>query len=226
MKAVVKKAAYFVALFALSVSTQSFANGNTSANTNIDYTTMHYNPTQGQGQGQGQGQWNDSHNTAIAAPSQGQNQNNVAVGGQSGPTVIDSHAKSTGYTTFGPPATAIRGGDCAGDADGISLFSFMAGIGYSHSDESKICRTNQTIEMTCQNARAFVETGAILAQNNNLSAAGNRILNSAIEMVELCMQGLKANPINLELRQAYGKNFYVPPVTTQAITPAPAREEE
>lgn len=217
MKAAQIKPAYVVALFVLLLGSRAFADSNTSANTNIGLTSGAYDQHQLQGQGQMQGQTNDSHNQAIAAPVQGQNQNNVALGGQSGPSVIDSHAKS--YSTFGPAANALRSGDCAGDADGISLFSFMGGLGYSHADESKTCRTNQTIQLTCDNARQFIETGAILSQNNNLSAAGHRILDKAIDMIEVCMMGIKANAINLELRQAYGKNFYVPP---QAVKPVAA----
>ncbi len=218
MNAARNQTAYVVVLFASLFASPTFADSNTSSNTNLGLTSGAYDQHQGQGQGQEQGQINDSHNQAIAAPVRGQNQNNVAVGGQSGPSVIDSHAVSKNFTTFGPPANAIRSGDCAGEANGISLFSFMAGIGYSHAEESKTCRTNQTIEMTCQNARQFVETGAILSQNNNLSFAGRRILDKAIDMIDMCMMGLKANPINLELRQAYGRTFYVPPPTTARNT--------
>jgi len=231
MKAAQIKTAYVVVLFASLIASPAFADSNTSSNTNVGLTSGAYDQhqLQLQGQGQEQGQINDSHNQAVAAPVQGQNQNNLAVGGQSGPSIIDSHAVSKNFTTFGPAANAIRSGDCAGEAQGISLFSFMAGVGYSHAEESKICRTNQTIEMTCQNARQFVETGAILAQNNNLSIAGRRILDKAIEMIDMCMMGLKANEINLELRQAYGRTFYVPPKTVARnahVAPAGVDEPE
>lgn len=188
---------------------------NTSSNTNIGLTSGQYD--QHQGQGQSQGQTNDSHNVAISQPIQGQNQNNQAYGGNGGALISDSHAKS--FTTFGPPATAIRGGDCAGDADGISLFSIFGGIGYSHSDESKTCRTNQVIELTCQNAQEFVKTGAIVAASpTGLTVYGQKILNSAMDMLNMCMQGIMANPINLELRAAYGHNIAAPVNTAAAST--------
>lgn len=122
------------------------------------------------------------------------------------------NSKSTSNTLFGPQANAIRSADCAGDADGISLYSIFGGIGYSHADESNICRILGVIQMTCATATNLVQTGAVLAQNQQLNAVGYKILNQAVDMVEQCTQQMQANPIALELRAAYAKNILGKPV--------------
>jgi hypothetical protein len=207
---------FFALIIAAVLSTYAsfaVANGpsNNSENVNIldGHVSGQLGQEQGQQQGQGQHQVNDSHNTAISAPTQGQQQDNVAVGGTGGNLNMSSNDKvsNRSYTMFGPQANAFRSGDCAGDADGISLYSIFGGIGYSHADESETCRIMGTIQMTCTTANGLVQTGAILAQNNQLNATGQRILAQAVDMVAQCVQQMQANPIALQLRAAYGKHI-------------------
>ena len=187
---------------------------NQSSNTNI---------SQMNGQlGQDQSQVNDSHNTAIAAPQlgQGQEQNqlqqNLATGGALN---VDSHDRvaNKSYTTFGPPANAFRSGDCAGTADGFSLYTYLGGIGYSHAPESMPCRMQQQIQLTCGVANTLVQTGTVLAQNNQLNQTGFRILTRAIEALDQCIIQLKGAPLAVELAQNYGKTYGTAPITSQTL---------
>jgi hypothetical protein len=148
--------------------------------------------------------------TAIAAPTNIAAPNQANVAGQGGS--LNMNSKSTSTTLFGPQANAIRSADCAGDADGISLYSIFGGIGYSHAEESNICRILGVIQMTCSTATNLVQTGAVLAQNQQLNAVGYKILNQAVDMVQQCTQQMQANPIALELRAAYAKNILGKPV--------------
>lgn len=148
--------------------------------------------------------------TAIAAPTYIAAPNQANVAGQGGS--LNMNSKSTSTTLFGPQANAIRSADCAGDADGISLYSIFGGIGYSHAEESNICRILGVIQMTCSTATNLVQTGAVLAQNQQLNAVGYKILNQAVDMVQQCTQQMQANPIALELRAAYAKNILGQPI--------------
>ncbi|MBS1991064.1 MAG: hypothetical protein JSS86_21385 [Cyanobacteria bacterium SZAS LIN-2] len=191
---------------------QPGVNGPSNVSSNANILDGSVNGQLRQDQTQGQQQRNDSHNTAISAPSQGQRQDNVAVGGQGGS--FNSASTNRSYTMFGPQANAYRSGDCAGDADGISLYSIFGGIGFSHADESETCRIMGTIQMTCATATSLVQTGAILAQNNQLNAVGLKILGQATDMVQQCVQQMQANPIALQLRAAYGRNIVGTPVSS------------
>lgn len=171
----------------------------------------------------GQTSNNNNQPVAIAAPSQnaigGQaSQMQYAQGGQSGPSSIafDNHSKSSSFTTFGPAANAIRSGDCAGDANGVSLFSPFGGIGFSHADESTPCRTNQTVEMACMQANQFLQTGTIMKNNPETSVYGQQIINRAMDMLNACTQGVQANETIIRLRRNYGREYYVPAATTTA----------
>ncbi|MBA4026650.1 MAG: hypothetical protein C0473_00260 [Cyanobacteria bacterium DS3.002] len=169
----------------------AFADGNVSRNENINgYNPDNSNISANENTGNfGQTQFNDGHPTSNASQ--------TAIGGQ-----IVSSGKS--WNTVGAPANAIRNGDCAGDAEGISLYSFLGGVGYSKSSESRTCRINQTIALTCDNAQGYIRSGAAMVKDSDtsVSAAGKHLLRLAINMAELCMNGLQRNPINVELAAA------------------------
>ncbi len=169
----------------------AFADGNVSRNENINgYNPDNSNVSANENTGNfGQTQFNDGHPTSNASQ--------TAIGGQ-----IVSSGKS--WNTVGAPANAIRSGDCAGDAEGISLYSFLGGVGYSKSSESRTCRINQTIALTCDNAQGYIRSGAAMVKDSDtsVSAAGKHLLRLAMNMAELCMNGLHNNPINVELASA------------------------
>ncbi|MBI5171570.1 MAG: hypothetical protein SFV17_24295 [Candidatus Obscuribacter sp.] len=183
---------------------------NQSANTNVQQAniTPTIAPNLGQEQQQGQGQ--------------NQYQQNLANGGALN---LDSHDRvnNKSYTVFGPAANAIRSSDCAGTADGFSLYTYLGGIGYSHAPESMPCRMQQQIQLTCGVANTLVQTGAVLAQNNQLNQTGYRILNRAIEALDQCIIQLKGSPLAVELAQNYGKNYGSTPLPGNTL---PARTEE
>lgn len=183
---------------------------NQSANTNVQQAniTPTIAPTLGQEQQQGQGQ--------------NQYQQNLANGGALN---LDSHDRvnNKSYTVFGPAANAIRSSDCAGTADGFSLYTYLGGIGYSHAPESMPCRMQQQTQLTCGVANTLVQTGAVLAQNNQLNQTGYRILNRAIEALDQCIIQLKGSPLAVELAQNYGKNYGSAPLPGNTL---PARTEE
>lgn len=166
----------------------AFADANVSRNENINgYNPDNSNVSANENTGNfGQTQVNDGHPTSNASQ--------TAIGGQ-----IVSSGKS--WNTVGAPANAIRNGDCAGDAEGISLYSFLGGVGYSKSSESRTCRINQTIALTCDNAQGYIRSGAAMVKDSDtsVSAAGKHLLRLAMNMAELCMNGLQRNPINVEL---------------------------
>ncbi|NJL72150.1 MAG: hypothetical protein HC888_11495, partial [Candidatus Competibacteraceae bacterium] len=114
---------------------------NQSANTNVQQANIAPTiaPNLGQDQQQGQSQY----------------QQNLATGGALN---LDSHDRvnNKSYTVFGPAANAIRSSDCAGTADGFSLYTYLGGIGYSHAPESMPCRMQQQIQLTCGVANTLV----------------------------------------------------------------------
>lgn len=212
----------------LSLSLATFANCASAYGNGYGYTEPHT------GEPTPSGQTNQSANTNVQqaniaptiAPNLGQEQQqyqqNQATGGALN---LDSHDKvnNKSYTVFGPAANAIRSSDCAGTADGFSLYTYLGGIGYSHAPESMPCRMQQQIQLTCGVANTLVQTGAVLAQNNQLNQTGYRILNRAIEALDQCIIQLKGSPLAVELAQNYGKNYGSAPLPGNTL---PARTEE
>ncbi len=212
----------------LSLSLATFANCASAYGNGYGYTEPHT------GEPTLSGQTNQSANTNVQqaniaptiAPNLGQEQQqyqqNQATGGA---LSLDSHDKvnNKSYTVFGPAANAIRSSDCAGTADGFSLYTYLGGIGYSHAPESMPCRMQQQIQLTCGVANTLVQTGAVLAQNNQLNQTGYRILNRAIEALDQCIIQLKGSPLAVELAQNYGKNYGSTPLPGNTL---PARTEE